>query len=142
MLMIAGGLALCFVPLTVVAVSGVRRDESGIASAILNAGQQVGGALGLATLGTIVASVSRHHLTALSGSLSAADKRAITASQTGAAVHLSPAAHAVVSQASTSAYTVGFDVGAGIMAVAFVLCATVIRVRAADLAATAEVATA
>ena len=53
MLVTGAGVAMCFVPLTLEAVSGVHTDEQGIASALLNSGQQVGGSLGLAVLGTI-----------------------------------------------------------------------------------------
>jgi hypothetical protein len=52
------GMGLVFVPLTLTAVSGVRRDESGIASALLNTVQQVGGSLGLAVLATIAATAT------------------------------------------------------------------------------------
>ncbi|MFE0426881.1 MFS transporter, partial [Streptomyces sp. NPDC058953] len=39
-----GGVGLCFVPLTLAAVAGVDKARSGVSSALLNAGQQVGGA--------------------------------------------------------------------------------------------------
>lgn len=48
--LVAIGMGLAFVALTSAAVAGVPHDDSGIASALLNAGQQVGGALGLAVL--------------------------------------------------------------------------------------------
>jgi len=44
------GMGLAFVALTSAAVAGVPNSDAGIASALLNAGQQVGGALGLAIL--------------------------------------------------------------------------------------------
>jgi EmrB/QacA subfamily drug resistance transporter len=47
------GMGLVFVPLTLTAVSRVAHQDSGVGSAVLNTMQQVGGALGLATLGTI-----------------------------------------------------------------------------------------
>ena len=47
------GLGFSFVPLTVAAVSGVRPDDAGLASGLINTAQQVGGALGLAVLATI-----------------------------------------------------------------------------------------
>ena len=42
-----------FVPLTLMVVSHVRNDEQGAASGVLNVGQQIGGAIGLAAIGTI-----------------------------------------------------------------------------------------
>ncbi len=50
LLVIAIGMGLAFVALTSAAVAGVGKADAGIASALLNAGQQVGGALGLAIL--------------------------------------------------------------------------------------------
>jgi EmrB/QacA subfamily drug resistance transporter len=60
LLLIAVGMGQCFVPLTVAVMSGVAPHEAGLASALLNTGQQVGGALGLAVLGTVASSVTRH----------------------------------------------------------------------------------
>jgi EmrB/QacA subfamily drug resistance transporter len=50
------GLAFAFVSITNAAVSGVERRDSGLASALLNTSQQVGGAVGLGLLATIAAS--------------------------------------------------------------------------------------
>ena len=47
------GMGLTFVPLTLTAVHHVRAEDSGIGSGVLNTMQQVGGALGLATLSTV-----------------------------------------------------------------------------------------
>jgi EmrB/QacA subfamily drug resistance transporter len=52
-LLAAFGLGLAFVPMTIAAVAGVRPDEAGLASGLINTSQQVGGALGLAILATI-----------------------------------------------------------------------------------------
>ncbi|MFC9863260.1 MULTISPECIES: MFS transporter [unclassified Streptomyces] len=53
MFITAFGLGVTFVPLTLGAVSGVTDQDTGITSALLNAAQQIGGALGLAVLTTI-----------------------------------------------------------------------------------------
>lgn len=58
----AAGLGLCFVPMTLAAVSGVNDDDAGVASALLNTSQQVGGALGLAVLSTIAATVANSRM--------------------------------------------------------------------------------
>ncbi len=58
MLLIAVGLGLVFVPLTLTAVSGVAREDSGVGSAVLNTMQQVGGAIGLAVLSTVSATAA------------------------------------------------------------------------------------
>ena len=51
--MMSVGMGLTFVPLTLTAVHHVRAEDSGIGSGVLNTMQQVGGALGLATLSTV-----------------------------------------------------------------------------------------
>ena len=53
---LAFGLGLIFVPLTLTAVHAVAHEDSSVASAVLNTMQQVGGTLGLATLSTIFVS--------------------------------------------------------------------------------------
>ncbi|GAB2593996.1 MFS transporter [Streptomyces capparidis] len=58
MFVTALGLGMSFVPMTLGAVSGVRHEDSGIASALLNTAQQVGGALGLAVMSTISTSAA------------------------------------------------------------------------------------
>jgi predicted MFS family arabinose efflux permease len=53
MIMIGSGLGLTFVAVTIAATSGVAPEDSGLASGLLNATQQVGGSLGLAILATV-----------------------------------------------------------------------------------------
>jgi EmrB/QacA subfamily drug resistance transporter len=53
------GMGLNFVTLTLTAVSGVAPHESGAASGLLNATQQVGGSLGLSILVTVFGTASR-----------------------------------------------------------------------------------
>ena len=74
-LLLGIGMGCSFVPLTMTAVNGVAPYETGIASALLNTGQQIGGAIGLATLGTIAnhANTGRLHDLAQSGKPSPAD---------------------------------------------------------------------
>lgn len=55
---LAFGFAMGFVPLTLTAVKGVRAQETGIASALLNASQQIGVALGLALFASISVAVT------------------------------------------------------------------------------------
>ena len=50
LLLIGGGVGATFVSLTSSAVAGVPRADAGVASALLNASQQIGGSLGLAVL--------------------------------------------------------------------------------------------
>ncbi|GAA2061974.1 MFS transporter [Williamsia deligens] len=55
LLLLGVGMGCSFVPLTMTAVNGVAPHETGLASALLNTGQQVGGAIGLAVFGTVFA---------------------------------------------------------------------------------------
>jgi EmrB/QacA subfamily drug resistance transporter len=60
MLLFGLGMGLLFVPLTIVAVSGVAPHEAGAASSLLNVTQQVGGSLGLSILVTVFGTASRN----------------------------------------------------------------------------------
>ncbi len=53
MVVLSIGMGLMFVPLTLMVVAHVRHDEAGAASSLLNIGQQVGGSIGLAAIGTV-----------------------------------------------------------------------------------------
>ena len=52
-LLVSAGMGLLFVPLTLMVVNHVAPHETGAASSLLNTTQQVGGAIGLAAIGTI-----------------------------------------------------------------------------------------
>jgi EmrB/QacA subfamily drug resistance transporter len=56
------GMGMIFVPLSSLALYGVAPHDSGVASAMLNTTQQVGGALGTALLNTLYASASAAYL--------------------------------------------------------------------------------
>jgi EmrB/QacA subfamily drug resistance transporter len=49
------GMGLTFVPVTLIATTGIAPGDAGLASGLLNTSQQVGGALGLAVLSTLAA---------------------------------------------------------------------------------------
>ncbi len=66
MLVMAAGMGFAFVPLTTAAVSDVAPDVAGLASALINTSQQVGGAVGLALL-TYVASSRTDDIMAANG---------------------------------------------------------------------------
>jgi hypothetical protein len=58
MFVTALALGMSFVPMTLGAVSGIGHHETGIASALLDTAQQIGGALGLAVLSAISTSAA------------------------------------------------------------------------------------
>jgi EmrB/QacA subfamily drug resistance transporter len=58
MVLIGAGMGVVFVPLTMASLSGVRPEDSGAASSMVNVMQQVGGSLGLAVLVTASSSAT------------------------------------------------------------------------------------
>jgi len=63
-LVIALGMALCFVPISIAALAGVSQAEAGIASGLINTSQQIGGAVGIALLSTIAISRTENEVAA------------------------------------------------------------------------------
>ncbi|MFC5151771.1 MFS transporter [Streptomyces amakusaensis] len=109
------GLGSGFVPMTLAAVSGVRPQDTGIASALLNTAQQVGGALGLAVLTTV--------------SATAADDRLGDAAGTfyRAAAEGDPALLGQAAEALTHGYTTAFAVAAALFAAGLIVTVTAVR---------------
>jgi len=108
-LVISFGMGIVFGPLTSTALVGVADHDAGVASALVNAVQQIGGSLGTALLNTIF----------------------VSAVTTYVAEHaMNPAADpAGLMTATVHGYTVAFWVSASLMAVAAVIAAVFIRVR-------------
>jgi EmrB/QacA subfamily drug resistance transporter len=108
-MVIGVGLGLTFVPIVLGVTSGVAPAELGIASAVLNTAQQVGGTVGLATLVTIAADATKNALQ--------------TSSSTGA----SRSAQELALAASLHGYTTAFVVGGFIGLAAFVVALIAVR---------------
>jgi EmrB/QacA subfamily drug resistance transporter len=79
MIVTATGVALIFVTLTVVAVTKVTNTDTGLASALLNVGQQIGGSIGLAVLATAFTSASRSEGASQAGKLTGATQQHLAA---------------------------------------------------------------
>jgi EmrB/QacA subfamily drug resistance transporter len=105
LVVIGAGLGLVFSTSIANATLGVEPSDSGVASATVNASQQVGGSVGVALLSTIAASASAHYL---AGGHHVAE----------------PVAHAAV-----HGYAVGFGWASGIFAVSAVVCAALFTPR-------------
>jgi EmrB/QacA subfamily drug resistance transporter len=103
------GLGLTFVPLVLGVTSGVQPAQLGIASAVLNTAQQVGGTLGLAILVTIAADATK-------SALSSASRP-----------HGLRQARDLALAASLHGYTTAFAVGACIALAAFVVALVAVR---------------
>jgi len=61
-LLVGFGLALAFIPVSIAALAGVGPRDAGLASGLLNTGQQVGGAIGVAVASSIAVSRATHLL--------------------------------------------------------------------------------
>jgi EmrB/QacA subfamily drug resistance transporter len=101
---LAVGLGIAFVPATLIGVSSVIDEDSGLASGLFNTAQQIGGALGLAILSTL----------------------AVTHTSDLLAGHSHPSAHAVA-VATVAGYRIAFVVAAGFMVVSIVVMLTFLR---------------
>jgi EmrB/QacA subfamily drug resistance transporter len=58
LLIMSSGMALVFIPLTSTSLHGVSSNDTGVASAMLNTSQQIGGSLGTALLNTVAATAT------------------------------------------------------------------------------------
>jgi EmrB/QacA subfamily drug resistance transporter len=124
-LIIGAGAALMFVTLSLVALNRVPEADSGVASSLLNTGQQLGGSIGLAVLGTVAWTSVAHHVV----------HAGAAAARAGHPVHPGgPLAAAIYRHAIATGFSRGFLVAAGIALLTLVINITVIRVRRADLA--------
>jgi EmrB/QacA subfamily drug resistance transporter len=59
------GMGLVFVPITLIATSGIPLDDAGLASGLFNTSQQIGGAVGLAVLSTLATTRTTNELESL-----------------------------------------------------------------------------
>jgi EmrB/QacA subfamily drug resistance transporter len=133
MMIFGFGMGLLFVPLTIVAVSGVERHESGAASSLLNVMQQVGGSLGLSILVTVFGTASRNEAKTQVAQFFANATPQLRAqfAQTGQLP--APYAGNVLAHGISSA----FLLAVAFAALALVTSALVIRARASEVDATA-----
>jgi EmrB/QacA subfamily drug resistance transporter len=146
MIVLSTGMAMVFVPLTVVAVTKVTDTDTGLASALLNVGQQVGGSIGLAVLTTAFASASkseghsqvakltgsaRQHLQELIASSSSGHPASSAAYADNAAVR---AFHTVQAHGDSH----GFLIAAIFGIVAFVAAVGMITIKKSDIGAVSE----
>ena len=127
---VAGGMGFTFVALTSSAVAGVPAEDAGIASALLNAGQQVGGAIGLAVLTAVSTSYTHAHYDGF-------DQAAGQVQQAVASGRVTPEIGALVAKvydALVSGWAAGFLVGAGFLVAAGLSAFTLVRVSKEDAA--------
>jgi EmrB/QacA subfamily drug resistance transporter len=114
-IIMSAGLALVFIPAASTSLIGVGGHDAGVASAVLNAGQQVGGSLGTGLLNSVFFTVSTAF--AASHAASIADP---TQLNNEAAIH---------------GYHVTFFISAMLFVVALIVTAVFIRAQKSDLPA-------
>jgi EmrB/QacA subfamily drug resistance transporter len=110
LLVVGVGLGLIFAPAMDTATRGVEGSDAGVASALVNTGQQVGGSVGTALLSTLAASAAGTY-----------------ASARGAAAD-------VAAQAAVHGYTTAFTWAAGVFAVGAVVAWRLLPAGAPDVA--------
>jgi predicted MFS family arabinose efflux permease len=109
-LLMSVGFALLLVPLSSLALAGVNDDDAGVASAVLNSTQQIGGSLGTSLLNTFYASAVSSYV---------ADH------------HLAPSAFNPL--AAIHGYHVAFWIGVGLVAAAFVAILVLVNAGKDDI---------
>ncbi len=122
------GLGLVFVPLALVILHNVAEQDSGVASSLLNTAQQVGGAVGLALLGTVA-------WTAVANSVRTQVAHAAAAGQPLPKPGTPPAS--IYNHALTVGFSRGFVVAAGIALLALLIAIVTIRISRQELAGAA-----
>jgi uncharacterized membrane protein len=119
-----------FVPLALVALHKVAEQDSGVASSLLNTGQQVGGAIGLALLGTVVwTAVADSVRTQVAQAAAAAAKAGRPLPKPG-----TPPPASIYLHALTVGISRGFVVAAGIALLALLIAIVTVRVSRQELA--------
>ncbi len=134
MMVTAFGFGLMFVPLSLLALSKVREEDTGVASSLLNTGQQVGGSIGLAILGTVAWSAFASNLGSASVKAKAA---AVAAAKAGHPVSKAKAAAeqtSIFHHALAYGFSHGYYVSAGIAVLALIVTVFMINVKREDLA--------
>jgi len=136
MLVTAAGLGMLFMPVTLIALNRVPDRDAGLAASLPNVGQQVGGSIGLALLGTVawtvVANTARHSAEAAKAAAATAARPATRCNVSAA--QAKSAALAIYDHALSIGFSRGFEVSAGIMLIALVVSIAFVRVKRADLA--------
>jgi EmrB/QacA subfamily drug resistance transporter len=125
-LLLGAGLGPLFVLIFLVGLTRVNTSDTGVASSLINVGQQVGGSVGLAILGTVawsaVASSQRSQL-------AAAARAGVHPTGAGAAALQTHIYH----HALATGFSRGYLVSAGIMVLAVIIALAMIRIRRQDL---------
>jgi len=125
-LMLSVGMGVTFPALTSAAVSGIAPENSGIASAVLNTSQQVGGSVGIAVLIAVTTGRTDANLEALPGGVPA---------MTPAGIPADPVAMPAYFGAVVDGWGLGLVVGGCFIIAAAIVMGATVRMRAIDVKA-------
>jgi hypothetical protein len=115
-----------FVPVSLVILNKVTTGDAGAASSLFNVGQQVGGSIGLAVVGTVAWS-------AVASSLRSAAMAAARAGVRASGARAAALQTQIYRHALATGFARGYLVSAGVLALAAIIAIAMIRVRRQDL---------
>jgi hypothetical protein len=125
-LVLGAGLGPKLVLTLLVGLTKVRNDDTGVASGLVDVGQQVGGAIGLAVIGTVAWSAVASSLRSQAAAAARAGVHASGARAAALQIH-------VYHHALATGFSRGFLVSAGILALILIIVPFMMRVRREDL---------
>jgi EmrB/QacA subfamily drug resistance transporter len=127
-LLLGAGLGPPFVLMSLVGLTKVNPGDTGVASSLVNVGQQVGGSIGLAVIGTVAWSAVASNLRSAQAAAAKAGRH-VSGAQ-GAALRTQIYHHALA-----TGFSKGYLVSAGILALPVFIALFMMRVTREDLAA-------
>ena len=125
-IVLGAGLGPLFVLIFLVGLTKVRDNDTGVASSLVNVGQQVGGSIGLAVIGTVVWSAVA---SSVRSQFAAAARAGVHASGARAAAAQAQMYH----HALATGFSRGYLVSAGVLALAAIIALAVTRIGRQDL---------
>ena len=130
-LLLGAGLGLVIVPTSLLILNKVSTGDTGAASSLFNVGQQVGGSIGLAVVGTAAWSAVASSLRSQAAAAARAGGHATGASAAALQTQIQMHDHALA-----TGFSRGYLVSAGVLALAAIIALAVIRVSRQDLSGT------
>jgi EmrB/QacA subfamily drug resistance transporter len=131
LLILGAGMGAAMTPATSAITSALPRAQQGIASAMNDLSREVGGALGIAVLGSIVTAIYRGHLTLPGTPATVIDK---ARDSLAIAAHIGGPVAAKASSAFVDGFHIAFFAAAGIAVVAAFVVAVLLPRRDAEVA--------
>jgi EmrB/QacA subfamily drug resistance transporter len=125
-MLLGAGLGPLFVLISLVGLTKVRDNDTGVASSLVNVGLQLGGSIGLAILGTVAWS-------AVASSLRSQAAAAARAGVPAAGARAAAAQAQMYHHALATGFSRGYLVSAGVLALAAIIALAMIRVSRQDL---------